>query len=423
MLDTYTEPVPFPCDGEVLLAYELHITNMDRLTIGLASVEVFAEGIPTPVRTCSGELLAESLNRVRVEGQPDDVRQVVGGQRAILHVLLSYPKNVGLPTELTHRVGYSFLIGDGSEVGAVISGGTIRVAREREAPTIGAPLEEGIWLAGRGVSMGLSGHRGGAIRPQDGIPYQKARYAFDFVRFNDTGQAFTGERSRNEDWIGYGSQVLAVADATVITVQDGIPDSRPFDPDRLQSLTGETLAGNYIVLDIGNEIFAFYGHLQPGSVLVREGDRVRKGRVIGRVGNSGNSTLPHLHFQINRAIPIQGEAVPYVFEGYEYLGEAGSGWLSPDSATSEWVRALEKGGQPRVNEMPGAEAVIRFPKALLPSSAGAAGTDTNAERVDHADHEQGGFERDDRTVLVSAWVPDALRPISTGYRLSLRQRS
>ena len=92
VLDTYTEPVPFPCDGKVGLAYEVHITNMDRVTIALGSVEVFAEGIPTPVKTYSGELLAESLTRIRVTGQPEDIRQVTGGQRAILHVLLAIPR-------------------------------------------------------------------------------------------------------------------------------------------------------------------------------------------------------------------------------------------------------------------------------------------------------------------------------------------
>ena len=53
----------------------------------------------------------------------------------------------------------------------------------------------------------------------------------------------------------------------------------------------------------------------------------------------------------------------FVFERYEYLGEAGPDWLSPDSATPEWVRALEKGSELRVNEMPGSNAVIRFRKS------------------------------------------------------------
>ena len=282
------------------------------------------------------------------------------------------------------------------------------MAHEREAVVIGAPLGEGIWLAARGVTRGLAGHRGGAIRPQNGIPCQKARYAFDFVGFDSSGRAFADERSRNENWIGYGAEVLAVADGLVVRVQDGIPDSQPFDPERLQGLTGETLGGNEIVLDIGNDLFAFYGHLIPGSLRVREGDRVRRGEVIGRLGSSGNSDAPHLHFQINRTIPISGEAIPYVLEEYSYFGEAGSDWLFNDASVMEealsriadrqrarrsrdfvspgiaiadsmlisilgssvhvksgdgapeWTQALGEGGEPRRHEMPGSNAVIRF---------------------------------------------------------------
>ena len=401
VLDTYTEPIPFRCGGEVLLAYELHITNMDRLTVALAEIAVLADDNPEPVKTYSQALLTGSLNRIAVTGQPEPVNLVGGGQRVILHIVLSYSDLAAVPMSLSHRITYSFLAENGTEFGAVVAGGAIRIARDREAIMISPPLGEGNWLAARGVSLGLSGHRGGAIRPQGGIPYQKARYAFDFVRFTDSGQAFVGERSHNEDWIGYGAEVLAVADGLVVRVQDGIPDSRPFDPERLQGLTGETLGGNYIVLDIGNDLYAFYGHLIPGSPRIREGDRIRRGEVIGQLGSSGNSDVPHLHFQINRAIPISGEAVPYGFEEYVYLGEAGPGWqidpsrivgetlarrrsarrskpVSPGIAIADsiinqifrnisigsasveqaWIRSLAQGGVSRVREMPGSKAVF-----------------------------------------------------------------
>ena len=407
-LDTYTEPIPFVCEGEVLLAYELHITNMDRLPISLASIEVLADDSPTPVKAYSGEQLIGSLTRIRVEGQSDVVSEVMGGQRAILHVLLSYAGKDELPGVVMHRTRYSFMKADGSEVEATVEGGTIRVARERESVTIGAPLGEGIWLATRSVSRGLSGHRRGAIRPQNGIPYQKARYAIDFAGLDSTGAAYHGSRTISEYWVGYGAGVLAVADGRVVSVRDGLPDSQPFDPDRLKSLTGETLGGNVIVLDIGNDLFAFYGHLQPGSIVVQEGDQVRKGQVLGRVGNSGNSDVPHLHFQINRAIPLRGEAVPYVFEEYEYLGVCESNWAfnmaalfegvvdrtierletrrveatgqepvivyeivsasirnsmmqnASEASAPEWALALGEGGERCRLEMPGSNAVVRF---------------------------------------------------------------
>jgi murein DD-endopeptidase MepM/ murein hydrolase activator NlpD len=407
-LDTYTEPIPFLCDGEILLAYELHITNMDRLPISLASVEVIADGFEIPAKVYSGKDLVGSLTRIHVEGEPDSVSIVMGGQRVILHALLAYAGRDAIPKILTHRVRYSFLKDDGSEVDATVEGGAIHVALEREAVAIGPPLGDGIWLAARSVSRGLSGHRAGAIRPQGGIPYQKGRYAIDFGGCDSTGVALHGRQTVNENWVGYGGEVLAVADGRVVSIRDDLPDSQPFDPDRLKSLTGETLGGNFIILDIGDDLFAFYGHLKPGSIDVEEGDQVRKGQVLGRLGSSGNSTAPHLHFQINRAIPLRGEAVPYVFEEYEYLGVSESnmsvnaavifeeiadriigrmearrvdaGGLDPvnvDAMVSssirnsmmqnasgisapEWARALREGGEWRRLEMTGSNAVIRF---------------------------------------------------------------
>ena len=75
------------------------------------------------------------------------------------------------------------------------------------------------------------------------------------------------------------------------------------------------------MLDIGNHNFAFYAHLQPGSQRVKVGDRVRRGQVIGLVGNSGNSTEPHLHFHISDGnSPLGSEGVPYRQDAFEIVG-------------------------------------------------------------------------------------------------------
>jgi murein DD-endopeptidase MepM/ murein hydrolase activator NlpD len=70
------------------------------------------------------------------------------------------------------------------------------------------------------------------------------------------------------------------------------------------------------VLDLGGGTYAFYAHLQPGSLRVKNGDRVTRGRVLGLLGNSGNSTEPHLHFHVSDGMsPLGSEGLPYTIAG------------------------------------------------------------------------------------------------------------
>ncbi len=117
-----------------------------------------------------------------------------------------------------------------------------------------------------------------------------------------------------------GKEVVAVADGVVIETKDGIAENESMTT-RAVPITMETLLGNYVVLDIGNERYAVYAHLQPG-LPVREGDSAEAGDVLGLVGNSGNSMGNHLHFQIvDRPSPLGGEGMPYVFEYFEVIGQ------------------------------------------------------------------------------------------------------
>ena len=87
-------------------------------------------------------------------------------------------------------------------------------------------------------------------------------------------------------------------------------------------MTLETVAGNHVNLDLGGGVFAMYAHLQPGSIRVKVGDRVSRGQVLGLVGNSGNSTEPHLHFQLmDRNSPLGSEGLPYKME-FQLTGRA-----------------------------------------------------------------------------------------------------
>ncbi|HYO83907.1 MAG TPA: M23 family metallopeptidase, partial [Bryobacteraceae bacterium] len=79
----------------------------------------------------------------------------------------------------------------------------------------------------------------------------------------------------------------------------------------------DDVEGNYVVLDVGDGRFVTYAHLIPGSLTVKRGDRVRAGQVLGKIGNSGNSSGPHLHFQVATGPGVlRGDGVPFVFDSF-----------------------------------------------------------------------------------------------------------
>ncbi|MGH9943007.1 MAG: M23 family metallopeptidase, partial [Pyrinomonadaceae bacterium] len=191
-----------------------------------------------------------------------------------------------------------------------------------------------------------------ALIPVRGGAHIAQRFAIDFVQLREDGRTFTGDQKDNKNYRCYGAETLAVADGVVVATKDGIPENVPGANSRAVPITLETIGGNHVILDLNNSRFAFYAHLQPGSLRVKLGDKVRRGQVLGLVGNSGNSTEPHLHFHLSNAnSPLGSEGIPYVFPAFEVQGK-GWGWKA-GSANS----ATEK----RQNEMPLELEVVRFP--------------------------------------------------------------
>ena len=113
--------------------------------------------------------------------------------------------------------------------------------------------------------------------------------------------------------------MLAVANGTVVRIKDGIPNNKAGHVGaEALNLSLETIAGNTIALDLGHGQYAHYMHLQPGSLRVKVGQRVRRGEVIALVGNSGSSFEPHLHFEVTTSPDtLTGEGLPYLLDEYE----------------------------------------------------------------------------------------------------------
>ncbi len=138
------------------------------------------------------------------------------------------------------------------------------------------------------------------------IPTQ--RYAYDFVITDEEGKTCSGDPTVLANYFCYGQDVLAPADGIVVAAKDNYKDSRTFGNGRTDPFIKD-IRGNYIVIKHGNKEYSVIAHLMPRSLKVKIGDGVKSGEVIAKCGNSGNTTEPHIHFQIQ--------------EGRSFLASAG----------------------------------------------------------------------------------------------------
>lgn len=347
-------PIPVKAMDKVNLVYELHVTNFSRTARSLLGVEVLSgESLSTPLASYRE---AELLKRLEIINKPADAQEknlIGGGQRAIVFLAISADATI-LPATLHHRLFFKST-DSGSEIKEQSVEGMSLAIQNDKPLVLGSPLR-GRWMAANGLSND-TGHRR-TILTIDGQARIAQRFATDWIKLGEDGLAVRGDMSKNTSFEGYGAEVLAVANAVVAGVKDGIPENVPLIKKRAVPITLETIGGNYVMLDIGHGRFALYAHLQPGSLKVKAGDKVRLGQVLGLLGNSGNSDAPHLHFHIvNTKSPLGGEGMPYVFKSFIMQGVVKS--------TAE---AVQKGFKPEANseskrqmELPIENAVVLLP--------------------------------------------------------------
>jgi murein DD-endopeptidase MepM/ murein hydrolase activator NlpD len=136
------------------------------------------------------------------------------------------------------------------------------------------------------------------------------RHAWDILVWRNGGTHRRDGKHLTDYW-AFGRRILAPAPARVIEAVDGLPDNVPghMDP--------QHAAGNHVVLDLGHGEYALIAHLRHGSVAVKVGDRVRTGQLLGRCGNSGNTSEPHVHFHVQDSPTLfRAKGVPVEFSDY-----------------------------------------------------------------------------------------------------------
>lgn len=139
----------------------------------------------------------------------------------------------------------------------------------------------------------------GGIERKDSHSWQLTaqRYAYDFVVTGDSGRRFKTDGTAPDDYYAFGRDVLAPADGIVADVKYDLNDNRHAGSGKID-IAAKDMRGNYIIISHGNNIYSLTAHLMKNSCLVRKGDQVKRGQVIARCGNSGHSTEPHIHFQL-----------------------------------------------------------------------------------------------------------------------------
>jgi murein DD-endopeptidase MepM/ murein hydrolase activator NlpD len=138
-------------------------------------------------------------------------------------------------------------------------------------------------------------------------------FAYDFVQIGANGKSFQRDGKSNADYYAYGKKVLAAKDGTVLAVRSDVMENTPGE-----TVNSAVPGGNVVIIDHGNGQYGYYAHLKPSTVTVKVGARVKAGDPIGEVGNSGDSTEPHLHFHVmNKPDPADADGIPVGFENWK----------------------------------------------------------------------------------------------------------
>ena len=345
-IESPVEPISVQgVDGKWYLVYHLFLTNWSFSDLTLKSVEVLDGKRGTRLTRYEEKEFADLYRfRALLPTPPTiqaltgaDLRRLASGRTGVLFFWLAVDTPDAIPSTLRHRFTFEpnpltkLRHDSGSDADKERVLDNFKVAVKNEMPVvIGAPLRGGGWRCGNGPAYNTA-HQYLAIR--EGRVSIAQRFAIDFQKVDAGGNILPSpfpDEITNKMFYGYGAEVLAVADGKIVFVKDGIPENVPQASGEIKpaiTITRETMAGNWIALDLGRSRYAFYAHLQPGSIRVKVGERVRKGQVIGLLGNSGNAVGPHLHFHIGDEYASHGgdlngnEGLPFVFESFEIVGQ------------------------------------------------------------------------------------------------------
>jgi hypothetical protein len=343
------------------VVYELIMINANATPATLQKVEVVSAADPTRAIATyqGGELLAylhSTANTIiaNAEIEPNGVR--------VFLIHLALPGGAPAPERLMHRLR---LLGGVSpspkpQTPVALEYPAAPITLSANVPKLGPPLKGKDWVVFNGCCEVSGAHRP-TSQPVNGGLHFAQRFAIDWMQLDAAGRLVNGNPANVRSWVCYDSDVLAVADGLVVKTEQSLDDQIPGSLPDPKTITLANVDGNYIVLDLGNGIFAFYAHLRRNSVSVSPGEHVKRGQVLAKLGNTGNTSAPHLHFHLMDGPSTLGSnGIPYVIDTFEYAGEVSAAKFASGNLDGTWNDGLLRTPSVRHRQFPLDRAVIDF---------------------------------------------------------------
>ena len=347
-------------DGRTHLAYELVLQNQSSATVTVQSIGA-TSGAGATLEQLSGVSL-DAVTRLD-NGQQGTAPVLAAGEGAYVFMDVTISKGQ-VPNRLEHHfslaVQPSGANGEQPPTQQINFVGVATPVVGVKPVVVAPPLTGGSWVVGNGCCDAITAHRGATL-PINGTVHAPERFAIDFVELDAQNRLYTGDPSQNASFNYFGVPVHSVASGTVVSVTDGEQENTPGALPA--NATIQTAGGNDVVVDIGSGHYAFYAHLQPGSIRVKKGQSVKTGQVLGLLGNTGNTDAPHLHFHImDGPSPLQSNGLPFEFTSF-----VGQGRVTDADAISPPFTGAPAPIDPtyllgrHTNQMPLNLEIVKFP--------------------------------------------------------------
>jgi hypothetical protein len=349
-------------DGKWHIVYELVLTNANVTPATIKRIDVIVANSPSRILTSyeGSELLSHLRTTANIPAT-DATIEFNSTRLFLIDIALESgalrPKRLLHHFEVLGGVAPSHTAGTPASLSYTVAPLDVLSG----LPELGPPLLGKGWVALNGCCEVGSVHRSTGL-PVNGEIYFAQRFAIDWMRMDDGGRLVNGDPSDVHSYPDYGANVLAVADGKVVDTLNTLDEQKPGHMPDPKTINLENVDGNHVVLDLGGGLFAFYAHMQKGSVTVTRGDKVKRGQVLGKLGNTGNSSAPHLHFHVMDGPSVLGSSgLPYVIDSFVYAGQVPAAeFAQAPGVEGDWSKGLLRTPSLRRGQFPLDLAVVTF---------------------------------------------------------------